>query len=191
MTATALRPDRWGPVSQAFHWTSVLLLVAIAAIGLTMEDMANSPDKIRMYALHKSLGLTLLAVVVLRLLWRFTRPVPAEVPGLSPTLRRAAGGVHWGLYTMMLAIPLSGWVLNSAEGFPLQWFRLFNLPAIAPESERIAELAESVHENGFWLLVLLAAGHAFAALYHHLFLGDGTLHRMLPGRRRPPPESSR
>lgn len=185
MTGPTLRPDRWGPVSQAFHWISVLLLVAIAAIGLTMEDLPNSPDKIRMYALHKSLGLTLLAVVVLRLLWRLTRPVPAEVPGLSPALRRAAGGVHWALYAMMLAMPLSGWVLNSAEGFPLQWFRLFNLPAIAPEGERLAELAASVHENGFWLLVLLSAGHVFAALYHHLFLGDGTLQRMLPGRRRP------
>lgn len=186
MSPSPPRLDRWGSVSQAFHWISVLLLVAIATIGLTMEDLPNTPDKIRVYALHKSLGLTLLAVVVLRLLWRWTRPVPADVPGLSPWVRRAAAGVHGGLYAMMLAMPLTGWLLNSAEGFPLQWFTLFNLPPLAAESEALADFAEDLHENGFWILVALAAGHVLAALYHHFFLGDGTLHRMLPGRRRTP-----
>lgn len=184
MTSIAPLSERWGPVSQILHWVSVVLLVAIAAIGLTMEDLPNTPDKIRTYALHKSLGLTLLGVVVLRLLWRWTRPVPADVPGLAPWIRRAAATVHWGLYALMLAMPLSGWLLNSAEGFPLQYFRLFNLPALAPESEDLAELAEALHENGFWILVLLTAGHVLAALFHHFFLGDRTLHRMLPGRRR-------
>lgn len=186
MNTRMLPPERWGAVSQAFHWISVVLLVAIAAIGLTMEDLPNSPDKIRIYALHKSLGLTLLGVVVLRLLWRLARPVPGDVPGLSIAVRRAASAVHWGLYAMMIAMPLSGWLLNSAEGYPLQWFKLVNLPAIAPESEDLADLAENLHENGFWVLVALVAGHVFAALYHHVFLGDGTLHRMLPGRRRTP-----
>jgi cytochrome b561 len=186
MNTSMLPPERWGAVSQLFHWISVVLLVAIAAIGLTMEDLPNSPDKIRVYALHKSLGLTLLGIVVLRLLWRWTRLVPADVPGLSIWVRRAAAAVHWGLYAMMLAMPLTGWILNSAEGFPLQWFKLVNLPAIAPESADLADLAEDLHENGFWLLVALAAGHVLAALYHHFFLGDGTLGRMLPGRRRHP-----
>lgn len=179
-------PDRWGPVSQAFHWISALLLVVIGGIGLYMEDLPNAPDKIRIYALHKSLGLTLLAIVVLRLTWRWTRAVPGPVPGISPWLRRAASGVHWGLYTLMLVVPLAGWTMNSAAGYPLQWFRLFNLPSIAPRSESLAELAGQVHEWGFWTLALLVAGHVFAALYHHLFLDDGTLRRMLPGRRRPP-----
>lgn len=182
--------DRWGPVSQALHWISAALLVAIAAIGLTMEDLPNTPDKIRIYALHKSLGLTLLAVVLLRLAWRWTRPVPADVPGLSTWMRRTAAAVHWSLYAMMLAMPLTGWLLNSAEGFPLQWFGLFNLPPLAAEGEDLADLAGDLHENGFWVLVLLTAGHVMAALYHQFFLGDGTLQRMLPGRR-PPPESPR
>lgn len=186
MSASVEPFDRWGPVSQAFHWISALLLVCIAAIGLVMGDLPNNPDKIRIYALHKSLGLTLLGIVVLRLLWRWTRPVPADLPGLSIWVRRAASTVHWGLYAMMLAMPLSGWLLNSAEGYPLQWFKLFNLPALAPRSEDLADLAEDIHENGFWILAALVAGHVLAALFHHFFLGDRTLHRMLPGRRRIP-----
>lgn len=186
----SLRPDRWGPVSQLFHWISVLLLIAIAGIGLTMEDLPNSPDKVRVYALHKSLGLTLLAVVVLRLAWRWTRPIPADVPGLSRWVRRGAATVHWSLYAMMLAMPLTGWLLNSAEGFPLQWFRLFNLPALVPANEDLADTFEALHENGFWILVALIAGHVVAAMYHHFFVGDDTLRRMLPARRRPPPDAT-
>lgn len=184
MTLQTPLPERWGAVSQLFHWVSVALLIAIAAIGLTMESGPNTPDKIRLYALHKSLGLTLLALVMLRLAWRLSHPVPAEVPGISPWMRRTASGVHWALYALMLAMPLSGWVMNSAEGYPLQWFRLFNLPALAPQSEDLADIAEALHENGFWVLVALAAGHMFAALYHHVFLRDATLSRMLPAWRR-------
>jgi cytochrome b561 len=181
-------PARWGPVSQAFHWASALLLVAIGGIGLYMEGLPNAPDKIRIYALHKSLGLTLLAIVLLRLAWRWTRPGPAPVPGLPGWTRRAASGVHWGLYTLMLAVPVAGWAMNSAAGYPLQWFGLLNLPAIAPRDEALAGLAGNAHELGFWVLVLLVVGHVFAALYHHLFLHDGTLSRMLPGPRRRPSE---
>lgn len=182
-------PERWGPISQAFHWLSALLLTAIGAIGLYMEDLPNAPDKIRIYALHKSLGLTLLAIVVLRLLWRWTRPRPAHLPGLPVWSRRSAGAVHTALYVLMLLVPLAGWTLNSASGYPLQWFGVFNLPSIAAESESLADLAGEVHELGFWLLVLVVAGHVAGAMYHHLFLGDDTLQRMLPRRRRPPTES--
>lgn len=190
MTPSDTVPDRWGPLSQALHWASAALLIAIAALGLTMTDLPNTPDKIRIYALHKSLGLTLLALVLLRLIWRLARPVPAPVPGMPVGLRRTAGAVHWALYALLVAMPLTGWLFNSASGYPLQWFGLFNLPALAGRDEGLAGLAEDLHENGFWLLAVLVAGHVFAALYHHVFLDDGTLHRMLPWRRRIPREPS-
>lgn len=183
-------PARWGAVSQLFHWTSAALIVALGAIGLYMTELTSPVAKIRIYALHKSLGLTLLALVVLRLLWRWTRPVPGPVPGMSRHLKLAADGMHGVLYAMMIAMPLTGWLVNSSAGYPLQWFRLFNLPAIAAKDEALNALAKNLHEFGFWLLVALVVGHVGAALYHHLFLGDGTLHRMLPWRRRPPPETT-
>lgn len=84
------------------------------------------------------------------------------------------------LYALLLAIPLSGWVVNSSAGFPLQWFGLFNLPAIAGKDPGLHALAEQVHEWLFWTLVLVALAHAAAAIHHHLFLRDDTLARMLP-----------
>ncbi len=189
-TGASLLPPRWGVVSQLFHWTCAALVIALGAIGLYMTELSSPVAKIRIYALHKSLGITLLALVVLRLLWRWTRPAPGPVPGMSRHLRLAADGTHGLLYVMMIAMPLSGWLYNSASGYPLQWFRRFNLPALAGKDEQLARLAHALHEYGFWLLLVLVVGHVGAALYHHLFLDDGTLHRMLPWRRRPPPPES-
>ena len=80
----------------------------------------------------------------------------------------------------LFAIPISGWVVNSSAGFPLQWFGLFNLPAIVERSHDLHEIAEEAHELMFWLLALMVAAHAGAAFYHHLFQQDATLARMLP-----------
>lgn len=174
---------RWGAVSQAFHWISVLLIITIATIGLTMGEMAASPLKIRIYALHKSLGLTLLAIVLARLAWRAYAGASPPVPGMPRWQRIAADASHWGLYALMLGMPLTGWWLNSSAGYPLQWFGLVNLPKIAATDEARNALATSLHVAGFWLLATLVVVHAGAAWFHHLIQRDITLLRMLPGRR--------
>ena len=179
--------ERWGAISQSLHWAIVLLIATIAIIGLTMTDMANGPSKIKIYALHKSLGLTLLTLVVLRLLWRFYAGAPKPVAGTPHWQERIASLTHWALYLLMFAMPITGWLFNSSSGYPLQYFGLFNLPKIAAVNPGLADLSESLHENGFWLLLLLVLAHAGAALYHHVFQNDDTLRRMLPMRLRQVP----
>jgi cytochrome b561 len=170
---------RWGAVSQALHWIVVLLIATMAAIGLTMTDLPNNPDKVRLYALHKSIGLTILALVALRLLWRAYAGRPAPLP--MPRWQHAAATFsHVGLYVLLFAIPLSGWAMNSAAGFPLSWFGLVKVPALVSRDHALHELLESTHEALFWTLIVLALVHAFAALYHHIFQRDTTLVRMLP-----------
>lgn len=173
-------PARWGAVSQALHWLVVLLILGQGTVGLLMGGLANGPDKIQVYALHKSFGLTIFALALLRLLWRWHAGTPRPVPGTPPWQQRAAWLSHALLYLLLFAIPLSGWVLNSAAGFPLQWFGLFNLPKIVATSDGLHATAEQVHELLFWALVAVALVHAGAALYHHLFQRDDTLARMLP-----------
>lgn len=170
----------WGSVSKLLHWLVVVLILVMAWIGLRMGDMPNGPDKIATYAMHKSIGISILALVLLRLSWRLYAGAPAAVPGTPAWQERVASLTHWALYALLLAIPLSGWVLNSASGFPLQWFGLFNLPAIVGRDHGLHELAEEVHEWLFWAMVALAVAHAAAAFYHHLFQRDATLARMLP-----------
>jgi cytochrome b561 len=174
-------PDqRWGAVSQAFHWLIVLLLLAQGTVGLLMGDMARGPDKIAVFAFHKSVGITILALALARLLWRLYAGRPAPVPGTPLWQERMASLMHGLLYALLFAVPISGWVMNSATGFPLQWFGLSNLPSIAPHDRDLHEFTESLHEWLFWLLIALAAAHAAAAVYHHLFQRDATLARMLP-----------
>lgn len=172
--------DRWGAISQLLHWTIAALILYMAYLGLTMGDLPNGPDKIRTYALHKSVGITILGLVALRVLWRLYAGSPAHVTGTPTWQLRIAGATHLAIYALLFAIPISGWVLNSAAGFPLQWFHLVNLPHIVERNHDLHELAEEAHELMFWGLALLVAVHAGAAFYHHLFQGDATLARMLP-----------
>lgn len=172
--------EQWGSVSKTLHWLVVLLVLAMAWLGLTMGDMPSGPDKIATYARHKSIGITILALVVLRLVWRLHTGAPATVAGTPAWQARVASLTHCALYALLLAMPLSGWILNSASGYPLQWFGLVNLPAIAGKDLDLRELAGDIHEWLFWTLVALAVVHAAAAFYHHLFERDATLARMLP-----------
>lgn len=178
---------RWAPVSQLLHWATLGLIVWLAWLGLTMVDMPNTPAKINAYALHKSLGLTLLALVALRVAWRLFAGAPRPVRGTPAWQERIASLTHIGLYVLLFAIPVSGWLFNSASGYPLQWFRKFNLPAIAGRNADLAAVVRDIHEWGFWLLVAMVAAHAGAALFHHFVQRDDTLLRMLPRLRRNSP----
>lgn len=144
-----------------------------------MTELPTGLRKVRIYSLHKSIGLTLLALVVVRLLWRLRERRP-ELPPMAAWQRRVAGAVHLGLYALMFLIPLSGWLYNSLAGFPLQWFHLFNLPSLHASNPTLKPIGRDLHETLAWVLVALVAGHAAAALKHHFFDRDWTLHLMLP-----------
>ena len=172
--------ERWGAVSQGFHWLIVILIVVMAYLGLTMVDLPNTPHKIAVYTLHKSIGICILALVVLRLGWRLYAGRPPELAGIPTWQARIASATHAALYLLLFAVPLSGWVVNSSTGFPLHWFNLVNLPPIASKSDALHDVVRPLHEWLFWSLIVLACVHAAAAIYHHLFQRDDTLARMLP-----------
>lgn len=179
---------RWGVPAQFFHWTVLLLIVALGALGLYMTGLPLSLWKEQIYLLHKSLGIALLGLVALRLLWRLVDPHPAPPDGLPRWQHRVAQATHAALYLLLLAIPISGWVLNSASGFPLRWFGLLQLPALTAASKPLAATAVEIHKTLFWVLVALVAVHAAAALLHHYHHRNHVLRRMLPwGHRRRDP----
>ena len=173
--------ERWGPVSQAFHWIIVLLILVLAIVGLTMDELPKTPKYFWVYTLHKSTGITVLVLVLLRLGWRLYAGAPAPVPGTPRWQARIASLTHWLLYALILAMPLSGWLYDSASGLrPFNYFGLFPVPKLVAPDEAIAGQAHEVHELLFLVLVALVVLHAGAAFYHHLFQRDATLARMLP-----------
>ncbi len=175
-TATA-----WGPVTRAFHWGMLVLFAGIVPVGYYMTDLPLGPQKLKVYALHKSIGLTLLALAVLRLAWRLGERRPALVP-MPAWQARAAGAAHVLLYALAFAIPLSGWLFNSAAGFPLQWFHLVNLPALTGPDPGLKAAARELHESLVAVFLVVVGLHAAAALKHHFIDHDTTLRSMLPGR---------
>ncbi len=173
--------DRWGGISQLLHWTIAVLILSIGAVGLVMGELPRSPKYFWVYTAHKSLGLTVLALVIARIAWRLYAGAPQPVPGTPRWQARLASLTHGALYLLILAMPLSGWLYDSASGLrPFRWFGLAEVPKLSAPSESLAGAMHTTHELLFWVLVALVAGHAAAALYHHFFRRDATLARMLP-----------
>ena len=173
--------NRWGSLAKFFHWTIVLLILVQGTIGLVMVELPKTPRIIPVFTLHKSLGLTILALAVLRLTWRAFDPRPAEpadVPHLQVVLAR------WGhalLYALLFAVPLTGWWFDSLSGLrPLYFFGLFEVPHLVAPDKALKDFASETHETLFWLLIAAAAGHAAIALVHQFARRNNILGRMWP-----------
>lgn len=177
---TEAQNSYWGRFSIGLHWLSFALVLALATIGLSMDELPAGTTKVQVYALHKSLGLTVLGLTALRLLWRLFERRPAVLAGTPRWQHSLATLTHLALYALLLLVPLSGWWVNSASGFPLRWFGLFRVPALGQFDRAAKHDAEETHEFLFWLLAATVAVHAAAALWHHYRLRDRTLARMLP-----------
>jgi cytochrome b561 len=176
-----LRSDhtRWSTAAKTFHWLMALLILGNGAFAFWMDGLKPSLQKINMFALHKSVGLTVLALFLLRVLWRAIDRRPPDVP--APRWQHlAAKAVHGFLYLLIAAIPLSGWAFNSAHGFPLQYFKQFNLPALVEKNPELSDILGTVHVYLFWFLLLVLVAHIGGALKHHFIDRDDTLRRMLP-----------
>lgn len=167
-------------VAMALHWSIALLILLNVPLGLFSETIEAALGRSLMWV-HKSIGLTVLALTILRLLWRLSHrppPLPSEISGWRA---RAAGLTHAGLYVLMIVVPLTGWMRSSASGYPLRLFDLVEIPkfAIAPRSAA-ASAAATGHEVSAWAMLILMAIHVAAALHHHLVLRDAVLARMAP-----------
>ena len=172
--------SRWGVVSQTFHWVIVVLIITQYVLAEIEHDMPLGMARFAVLARHKSIGLTILALAVLRLLWRWMNPSPPLPDTLKPYERVLARVTHFGLYILLFAQPITGWILSSASNFPVSYFGWFTLPNLVAADKGLAETMHEVHETLFNVLVAFAVVHIAAALKHHFWLKDDVLRRMLP-----------
>jgi len=173
---------RWGAVAQAFHWVIVWALLAQFVLASAAEDMPAGVGKLATLARHKSIGITILVLAVLRLGWRWSQR--AHSPGLpadlKPYERVLAQLIHPALYALLFALPLSGWLMSSAKHYTVSWFGWLTLPDLVAPNETVFELLKGTHELLANALLVLAALHVAAALMHHFVRKDTVLTRMLP-----------
>ena len=158
------------------------LIFAQVGLGWTAASWRLSPLKLNLFVWHKSLGVLILTLVALRILWRLGNPAPDLPPDTPRWERRAAGLSHWLLYALMIAMPVTGWIINSAANVPFSVFWLVPLPAIVGPSKAVEDLAALAHVTLFVLLAVALLAHIGAALRHHCVKRNNVLARMLPGK---------
>jgi cytochrome b561 len=157
-----------------------LLLVGLFAVGLYMHELPLSPWKLKIYSWHKWAGVTAFLLVLARLAWRHGHRPPALPAAMPAPLRFAAHAGHAVLYVLMIAIPLSGWLMSSAKGFQTVYFGVLPIPDLLEKNKELGDLLKEVHETLNFLLAFVVVGHVGAAFKHHLIDKDDVLTRMLP-----------
>lgn len=170
----------YGAIAKTLHWLVVTLLIAQYALGWTMPHIGRNTLPEGLIFWHASIGMLILAVVLLRLAWRLAHPV--RLLGDGPVWQRQAAQVtHFLLYAALLVQLLLGWANASARGWKLDMFGAVPMPWLMPKAARLGMQAGDIHDEFAFILLGLIALHVAAALYHRLVLRDGVLRRMLPG----------
>lgn len=170
---------RYGIIAQLLHWSVVALLLVQFLLAEAADELPEGAEKLAMLARHRSVGVTILLIALLRLAWRLIDRPPAPLP-MPAWQRIAAATTHWGLYLILFAMPLSGWMMSSAENSPVSWFGLVQLPDLVMPSESLGDFLHEVHEVLAGTLLFLVGLHVLAALKHQFIDRDGLLTRMLP-----------
>ena len=174
------QPVRYTNTAIALHWLIALLIFAAFPLGLVMSDMALSPLKLKLLSYHKWLGVTVFLLAVARLAWRARHAPPPLPASISRWQQRAAHGLHHLLYLLLLAIPLTGWLMSSAKGFQTVYLGILPLPDLIGKDKMLGDALREVHETLNYILLALVVAHVGAALKHHFIERNGVLARMLP-----------
>lgn len=170
----------FGSVTKSLHWLMAALIIGVFSIGWYMDFLPLGMAKLEWMSRHKSLGVTVLMLVSLRIVWRLSEPTP-DALGKHKIERLAAKLGHLALYGVMIAMPMTGWMMSSAANYPVSVFGLFTLPNLVAPDQGLFEALKTAHWAISWVIVALVVGHVAAALKHHFIDRDATLRRMLPG----------
>jgi cytochrome b561 len=177
-------PVGYNRAARAMHWLVAALAVMVVAFGWAGAAAArNTPARGSLLLLHGSIGLTILAIMLVRILWRWRHPAPALPPTLSRLEAALAHLTHLALYLIFIAMPLAGYANAAAQGQAVSLFGIISIPPLLPVDERLSQVAIAIHLSGQYLVYLLVAAHVAAALFHGIVRRDGVLERMLPRRR--------
>ncbi len=177
------RIQTYNGIAKTLHWLVFALMSCAFVVGFYMADLPLSPTKLQLVSWHKWTGVTIFLLVLLRLSWRLMNPPPPQTAPMPAWQLQASEMMHRMLYLLMLAMPLSGWLMSSAKGVPTVWFGLIQLPDLLEKNKALGKALEEVHSMLGFIILAFVAVHVAAALKHHFIARDNVLARMLPGIR--------
>lgn len=171
---------RWGAVQQTLHWFVVIAAVTQLTLGFTFTSLAqDNPIRGTLFGAHATVGVIILIVMLVRLGWRLSNPVPSLPDTLKSWEKGLARANHWLLYLLLIGMPIGGYVLVNAHGHAVPFFGA-ELPQLIPANEALEETVEVVHIAGAFTIIGLVILHVVGALRHEFVLRDNTLRRMTP-----------
>lgn len=169
----------WGALSKSLHWLVVILIITQWAVARYAAAQTFA-GKLAPLSLHKSIGMSILAVTAFRLIWRSINPLSPSVDELKSWERALARISHIVLYGLVIALPMTGWVMSSARNFPVSWFGMFQFPDLVSPDRVLFQRMEDLHHVLFASLVAVAVLHVLGALKHHFVDRNDILMRMVP-----------
>ena len=172
--------DRYGAVAILIHWLVAVAVIGLFALGYWMVDLTYYDDWYRRAPdIHRSVGILLLAVMVVRVIWRFINPPPAPLSEHTRLEVFSAHAAHAVLYVLLFVAMVSGYLITTADGSSISVFGWFDVPSVTGQVKGMEDIAGTIHYWSTWAIVVLAGIHALAALKHHFVDRDRTLLRML------------
>ena len=171
---------RFTAVAQLLHWIIAALILTQFALAWTADGLPLGTRKLALLARHKSIGMTVLMLAIVRVLWRWANPPPELPAGMTPLERRLARATHIAFYALLFAMPITGWLMSSAKKYSVSWFGLFTWPDLIAQNKAAFDALKTTHDDLSGVLLAIAVLHILAALKHHFWNKDGVLLRMLP-----------
>jgi cytochrome b561 len=171
---------RYSGVAKSLHWLILALLIVQFAIAWTMPQIGRGSVPTGLIGWHLSVGVAILAVMIVRLAWRITHPAPPAPTDLSPALAILSRATHYLLYAVLIVLPLLGWANASSRGWAVKLFGIVPLPPLMAKGSPLGHSLGDIHGTLALVLLAIIAVHVSGALYHALYLKDRTLQRMLP-----------
>ncbi len=176
--------DHYGSIAMTLHWLIFVLVLGLIVAGFTMKNLADSPLKFKLYDLHESTGLTVLALMVIRVWWASINIGVALPANTLASERWAARTVQCLMCLGLFVMPLSGWIMSTAAGFAPNVWNLGVLPApFITKNEGLSHFLSSVHDITAWAMIALVVIHTLAAMKHYYFNKDNVMQSMLPARK--------
>ncbi len=179
-------PHRYSAAMMTIHWLTAASIVVVVVLAWLFPE-GKAVDSSALLLVHRSIGLAILALTVVRLVLRGTQAVPAEPDTTSRLENLSARLVHLLLYVILIAMPVSGFMWTTSRGTPVDVFGLFTIPPLFPASEAVHSVSRAIHSLGQYAVYVVLGLHAAAALYHLVIRRDGVMDRMLPGAQLTPP----
>jgi cytochrome b561 len=175
--------DRIGgypPASKLLHWLVAVCVLTTAPVAIAMVRVSPGPAQDALYNFHKSLGVLIFVLMILRLINRIVAGAPPPEPDIERWQKALSSAMHRLLYVLLFVMPIVGWIANSAYGAPTPFFGLFTLPKLVADNKDLATTLFTLHRWAGFLVILLVAMHIGGALFHYVARRDQVLHRMLP-----------